>query len=334
MSYTIFMANKVSFLKTLAVLYTAIVYTIFKVCVRLKLTNVVSKVKPAMDKIFIRVFNSNHPKRLFYALRFCGYPEALLPQYLKPISVFECAVDERFVARSAMVSIPEGLSAIYLGDSHVEYFSRVKNTQYADLFSDRISLWLGAKTLLGLYYGQSKDQWLGPVIDYVDGIQGAAVVFFSIGSIDIRASFYELLVRRTVANEEELFLLFRNALTYFFEDIVVNVAHLAKVKDVAVFEIFPCTLEGVEPASSKEIKKIRKNEEYPVFGSVAQRMAWVDQANMILEEVADIYGVKVLSTVSLTDLKKIEAVSADGVHISCPNLIGEINNASRSILEN
>jgi hypothetical protein len=327
------MANKASFLKILAIFYTAIVYTIFKVCVRLQLTNVVSKVKPVMDKTFIRVFNSNHPKRLFYALRVCGYPETWLPQYLKPQSVCDCAVDEGFVARSAMVPIPDGLSAIYLGDSHVEYLSRVKNTQYAELFSGRISLWLGPKTLLGLYYGQSKDQWLGPVINHLDGLQGAAIVFFSIGSIDIRASFYELLVRRTVANEEELFLLFRNALIYFFEDIVANVADLAKVKDVAVFEIFPCTLGGVEPTSSKEIKMIRKSEEYPVFGSVTQRMAWVNAANMILEEVADVYDVHVLPTGSLTDLTKIEAISLDGVHISCPSLIGETNNAARSIIE-
>jgi hypothetical protein len=59
----------------------------------------------------------------------------------------------------------------------------------------------------------------------------------------------------------------------------------------------------------------------------------VNQANMILEEVADVYGVQVLPTGSLTDLTKIEAVSLDGVHISCPSLIGEINNVSRGMIE-
>jgi hypothetical protein len=327
------MVKKSSFPKALAVLYAAFVYLVFKVCVRLQLTKIVDRFKPVMDRIFIRVLNSNHPKRLFYALRFCGFPDTWLPQFLKTSTFFEGAVDESFVVSSLMVPIPEGLSVIYLGDSHVEYYSRIKSTKDADLFDGRVSLWLGAKTLLGLYYGQSKDQWLGPVIDYVNRMQGSAVVFFSIGSIDIRASFYELLIRRTVANEEELFLLFRNALIYFFEDIVLNVAHLAEIKDVAVFELFPCTLEGVEPSTSKEIKIIRKTEEYPVFGSVTKRMSWVHEANVILAEVADSYGVQILPTVTSTELTEIKTVSLDGVHVTCPSLIGEIYNASCRIIE-
>ena len=163
---------------------------------------------------------------------------------------------------------------IYLGDSHVEYFSRNLFFKKKQIFS--IAKWLGPITILGILKMDNLQKLISQIKRY-SSTQN--IVLISIGSIDIRTSVYELFLRKSLKSNQELKKLFEQTLEHLFINIKksINNNH-----GIGFYEIFCDSEKSFSPNTIKKITYYRENFTYPIFGPLKKRKYWCKIVNKII----------------------------------------------------
>ena len=213
---------------------------------------------------------------------------------------------------------------IFIGDSQTEYLSRIINDGKDILSFNSKSLWLGTSLVVGLNSNTTVRKMINKVDFFLNGKNyNDKIAVIALGTIDIRAIFYEFLVTKTVKNESELLTLFTSGMNNFIK----NLRPLLKkrgFKKIGIIEIFNTNKDGQNPKNYSEIKKIKMKNPYPTFGSKSQREIWSKKANKIIKKLAKKNEISFISN-QMHLQKNSKKILNDGIHLSSKNLIQKIN---------
>ncbi len=209
----------------------------------------------------------------------------------------------------------------FIGDSHVEVYSRSNIYNFFYLYPKAI--WLGPCTILGTYFTQKHNEYIKKISFYLDfGFKRRCNhLVFSIGSIDIRTLFYQLLIAKSVENEDELFNKFEEGIKYFIDEIVLKIKNN---KNVSFIKLYNSSILGDLPLNIKEINKIKINNEYPTFGNILKRYEWTKKANNILSKLCNNYKFNFIDIDIGEGEDSIKNYSDDGIHINDIDIINKI----------
>tara|TARA_X000000950_G_scaffold8188_1_gene8992 strand:- start:4077 stop:4952 length:876 start_codon:yes stop_codon:yes gene_type:complete len=170
---------------------------------------------------------------------------------------------------------------IFLGDSHVEFLSRVKFKRHS-IYSNHIrSVWLGPRTVIGLNNIENLS-YLRKKIDLINknNLQDLRLVL-SIGSIDVRCLYYEILLRKLVSSEAQVYKMFKENFRLFLNEIKkVNI----DLKNCYILGLFNSLDKGYEVKNIDELTSIKKKFDFPTFGNIDDRANWTNATNEIIKE--------------------------------------------------
>ena len=210
----------------------------------------------------------------------------------------------------------------FVGDSHVEMYSRSNILNYFHIQPK--ALWLGPCTVLGTFFTQNHTKYLNTINKYfgLENNDKNINLVLSIGSIDVRTLFYQLLVAKTVENEDRIFTEFEKALDYFIKDIVLKVKNIKKIH---IIKIYNSSMVGYEPISINEINKLKEKNEFVTFGSITKRYSWTNKINSILEDKCNQYSFNFINVDIGSDELSLKKYSDDDIHINDMKIINQIS---------
>lgn len=227
-----------------------------------KLTQILSFTKFYTDLIQILMINSNHPRRL-----------EIIEKLNKKQKIYDF---DQINFSSILFNNSYKSLSIFIGDSHSEYYGRnFLNKHYNN--SKYLTFWLGPKMLFSYGTDININLKILKLLKFLNLLKGNKVpikVIFCLGEIDVRSIFYQLLfLDKSFSNEGKLI---KNIGSCFFK----NFSYLFdQTKDLNVkyffLDIHPTTfLKGRSPKSINELRKVRSGDNYPVLGSINERVVW------------------------------------------------------------
>lgn len=280
--------------------YIYILLQFQKIFLKFKLNKVVDLLDNYIQKILFIHFNSNHPNR---------------------IKLVKHLIHSRKFLQNLNL-LRDYNDLIFIGDSHVEMYSR--NNIYNHFFKNSLAIWLGPCTVLGSYMTQSHNSFLIKIKRFLL-LKKISIknIVFSIGSIDVRVFFYQLIISKSVNNTNELLIQFDKGLDYFISEIALKLFD-RKNNKISILKIYNSTLEGEEPKNNSEINKIRSFNPFPTFGSISQRQIWTNKVNDIIKKNCKKYKLNFLELDPSLDLLGIKNFTNDGIHIDNYSIINKI----------
>jgi hypothetical protein len=234
----------------------------------------------------------------------------------------------------------------FAGDSHIEFLSRVSATDNKPLNFRSHGIWLGPKTLTGLYYDGSIDAQVKKIVEYLYVVHTKSwentpsLCAISIGNIDIRCFFHQALVFRLVKNENALLDVFQKAADKFFGSAAKNILANFPSMKFGIVEILYCNnAEGYSGNDRKLIRKLLKKEGFPTLGSIKNRIRWTNQINKILMEICKKNNYLYIETnkflrASISKQVLSPEVSVDGAHLTNLSVLNNIQNNANSKISN
>lgn len=249
-----------------------------------------------ISKIMFSIFDSNHPSRLEFAKKIY--------------------TNKNYKKNENLL--------VYFGDSHVEYYSRYFALKGELIFTK--AYWIGAQTMLGIMLKKNHEMILKNLKKILDIKNDKKYILISLGSIDIRTSFYELKLRKLIRNDKEIYDLFEKSFIFLLDSINQVIKNYNKKIYIGFFEIMNSSEKGLLPNTVLQLNKIKKENLYPVFGSLLQRNAWTVKINKILKEQCYKKDIKYLETNKYIERAINLKNSADKIHITQKKSILKINN--------
>ena len=303
-------------------------------------SNVINQ-NPLISSLLIKIFGSNHPRRTNISITIIKnikrkftlkinqlFSKNYYDNNFEPTSFWKVNLLDKKIKLKEI---------LFVGDSHVEYYSRIYkvNSRNKNLLIK--SLWIGPTTLAGFSTSMVVQKWLKTVLKSLQiskySCKNKAIVF-SLGHIDIRTSIGFLIITKAVSNPEEaiekLSNIFENLLqSNFMQDL------LSSYSRVAWMAIPPSSPEEgmkIENCSKKQAMNLKRNDNFTIFGSSSERAIWTSLLNKKLNLIADKYYFDFLydSSLSKSEDKNYEpkvmklSDSFDGVHLSSHNIILKI----------
>lgn len=246
------------------------------------------------DFVSFYLIRSNHPKRLD------------LIKY-KLINKIPNKQNKLFF----LGDIKSNKKIIFLGDSHVEFFSRVTEIKNYFIPNNIYSLWLGPRTVIGLNYDENIKQ-LRKKIKFINNLNFKDfTLVLSIGSIDVRCLYYEIIFRKLVQSNEQLYSLFEKNLILFLNE-------LRKIKFKKKFYfigLFNSRDKGFEFSDLGELLEYKNKNDFPTFGNFKTRSIWTKKTNILITKILKNYSINLISIKSLTDSLKNDEILDDNVHL-------------------
>lgn len=270
------------------------------------------------------IINSNHPRRVFYYLRY----------YLKRISIttFGDSSDDAFYKRREEQFVNhKGTLILYVGDSHVEYLSRI-NVIGGGRVIDAYAFWLGPITRMG-YVSVNEFEKVKKAIERIIRIRKILnkekvekiVLVWCAGSIDIRCSFYELLLSQSFESTQELFKRYEESTSHLIKKLMIPMLAELKIEKAIMLSSIDSELEGKEPKKMKEIREIRKIDLYPTLGLKTERKKWREETDEITKKLCEINRINFLDVNSFLISENRKFLMPDGIHVGNPQVIARIN---------
>lgn len=278
----------------------------------------------SFQMLLINYFSSNHERRILLNQRF-----ALKKTSLElPRSIDE-RVDYDFLRHKSVVLTKKKVLLVYVGDSLIEYLSRVK-INCSD-YKNALAFWIGPKTRLGLTLDREMNLIQKSIMNFVNkytfnkGYEEVILVW-STGTIDVRCSIFELDLRGLISNESKFLELYENSTSNLIEKLIVPLSKSIKSKKVVILSELDSFQNGHTPKSIKELKEIKLTNLYPSLGSPSYRKNWRKKLNYITEQQARKYNLQYININPYIFTKdKSKSTLFDGVHISDPETIDIIN---------
>jgi len=269
-----------------------LLYFCFKVAVKLDIKRTYFEEK--YDRFSIKHLHSNHFNRLKLHVHSFRKIRTLIPNFLSATEDFELEIMNEFVSSGTSSCNLEDTHFIFIGDSHIEFLSRVRGSRDDIMFAHSHSVWLGPVTLLGVGMNPPKDYVLSALNNTSIGLNCKKIhVVWSLGSIDIRASLYELKVRRVVGSDNDIAELILKSLDIINGTLIKDsrsylVKRYASVKVVNCFVAASNSFfEGDTPKTTKEIRFLRKAQAFPTFGSIETRKRFTEVVNSTIRTWCD-----------------------------------------------
>lgn len=294
----------------------------------------------ALESNFLPIFRSTHSRRVVTALAIAGVPRIVLPGFLGSTTEEYPREADLYRAQSTNTSalLNEHLNC-FVGDSHAEFYSRAYASERRLGLWDPIAFWLGSKTLLGYVSAASRRQLmdrlqreLAPFIRSNKTGRRSIALCWTLGSIDVRSSFREILIRSATEDVSEVTLLFEKTLARFIEDVVLPFENQVAsdcpgvtVRSFFLSAICPTTPE-IKVQTVKDVREARKIDSAPTLGSLANRMSWTQSVNTAIDRICKTYGVQYCDlTKWILNAVAAQPYSADQVHLTFPSVIRTIN---------
>ena len=261
------------------------------------------KISYNFNKIFqshlFKYFKSNHLNRLNYIIELKSSKKKFSKNYNRKFN-----------------------DIIFIGDSHVEMYSRSNNGNFLE--SCPRCIWLGPCTILGTYFSQSQNEYITKIKHFynLSNVDEIKHIIFSIGSIDVRTLFYQLLVSKSVDNEKSIFLEFEKAFSHFKENVIDKVK---SDKKISIMKVYNSSKIGDSPKNIRDINIIKKKDAFATFGSSKKRQQWTNKINNIIRSKCKIYQFNFIDIdLGLGD-DAIKKYSLDGIHINDIKTINKIS---------
>ena len=213
---------------------------------------------------------------------------------------------------------------IFFGDSQVEGLSRIIDSKNTLVPENSKAYWIGPKTLIAITrYNNGLE--IKKIINKIIKIENdKKYLLFSLGGIDIRCIFYELLLRKIVKNEKELFVLFKSSLENFLKEVIIKVKRNRLISGVGILALVNSSIKGNEPTTITKLLTIKENDPYPTFGAINTRLKWTKKANNIIKKSIKKYNVDFIGNDSFLKKEKFNVTLSDGVHLSSNKLINKL----------
>jgi len=280
-----------------------------------------------LTQLQLRAIRSNHPRRLIYLLN----TNALLAPILNYIrvshDVIDAQIDENFKNASCSFNALKNTHCVFIGDSHVEFLGRCRASKNDDTYNHTTSIWLGPKTLLGYRNQPDMHEKAREVKKLIEVPLRSAQkhgkhvrIFWCMGTIDIRFSIYELMLRGAVSSETGAIDLIEEAVEFIIGTHLTEIS--ASYRDIDIgFGYVCCTniLEnGEQPSTIKELNNIKQTAAFPTFGSALQRDRWMTEINLRIQKICRKYDASFLEHPMSHPLNKRLDLSLDGIHLTNP----------------
>lgn len=285
------------------------------------------------------LIRSNHPRRMNYLLN----SNALLAPIVKIIrgssDTIDAQIDEEFKNVSCCINQLKNTHVVFIGDSHVEFLGRCRTSKTDSAYNHTTSIWLGPKTLLG-YCNQPDMHETTKDIRKLLELQlcsaqkhGKRVkIFWCMGTIDIRFSIYELMLRGAVSSETGAIDLIEDAAEFIIGTHLREIAAGYSDRNIS-FGYVCCTniLEnGEQPSTIKELNDVKRTATFPTFGSIMQRDHWMTEINFRIQNICKRHDVTFFRHPMGNALNNRLDLSLDGVHLTDPV---EITRSLEKVLE-
>ena len=210
---------------------------------------------------------------------------------------------------------------VFIGDSHVEFYSRV-NTNI--LLKNPVALHLGAVTLIGI--DSIKDSNLNYIISFLNKIisknkSKKFKIIWSLGTIDIRSSIYELRLRNVISSYDDIYSIFLKSLYLLDSKICIinkslnfnNIKHLLLIPTLA-------HEKNICPNTVKELIYLRKKHDILTFGSLEDHVFFLNIFITVLENNSFNNFNYINSKIDFLD----KSLFFDGIHVTCSNAVNKI----------
>ena len=210
---------------------------------------------------------------------------------------------------------------IFFGDSHVEFLGRVIEKKNIFLPKQTLSLWLGPRTIIGLNNNENLTH-LRKKINFINKLKKKKfTLVLSLGSIDVRCLYYEIIFRKLVNKQEDVYHLFEKNLLLFINELKKINFHDNKCIFIGLFNSKD---KGYEAKNIDDLINFKQNNDFPTLGSFSDRDDWTKKINQIIERVSKQNLIDFIRIDHLTnDLKKDEVLD-DNVHLVSKKLFEQI----------
>jgi hypothetical protein len=274
-----------------------------------------------IQKLSFKFILSNHPRRL-----------ELYTNQIKDISFwFDNKLSNNFkknfyYLRNKKIEFDKNKEIIFVGDSHVEFLSRIISKENSIYPYNRRAFWVGPKTLMGIISKNNIIDLNTNLNFIVNSNNKKKYVIFSFGSIDVRTAIYELKLRKIIQNNYEIIKIFKNTLNIFFENIISNCIKKNSVIGVGFLELINSPSKGKNPKTLNKLLFERKYNNFPTFGDFKERKNWTRIINNVLKKITLNYKVDLIKTESIINkTKKKEIFDEDMIHINSQEIMCKIN---------
>ena len=268
---------------------------------------------------------SNHPMRLIYVLQSTKIIE-IMPAFLRADGE-ESKANELFLNEFGERLQNPQLRPIFIGDSHVEIMSRARYRIGAKRTENAYAIWLGPRTLTGFGGQGLADEvrrLLGSAL--ITHAESTPIIIISLGSIDARASIYEMFLRGTLHDVSDLERLvmrtIQDAHAIVAAAINFNIADETQRSNVlyGVMSVSCSYTVSSAPANAAEVRQARSVEEFPTFGLFEQRAEYCHAVNRTLRRWCIEAGVLFYDAFPDPEPENSH-LFLDGIHLSDPSLL-------------
>lgn len=301
-----------------------------------------SKLQRHSTSFLIKHLRSNHPKRLRYCLWTNGLLRTVSDILLKKESKTDVEIHTVFAAHVIKGSI-EHSHLVAIGDSHVEFITRLFLKDNLPFFSNSSAVWLGPRSAIGLIFESELNHYQSFILEQLRVIASSSVkqnqkmtIVWSMGTIDVRTVFYELKLRKAVTSDEQLFELFERAVNLIASDFLIYFSEILsnEFKGLAINICYsscaPVLGDGAEPKTISDLMELRKTMEFPVLGSFEAREAWRRKANEKIHLVCKKHNIRFHDCHLDHINEESRLLMLDSMHLTSPALI---ENYGRDLLK-
>jgi hypothetical protein len=272
-----------------------------------------------LGKLNLLIINSNHPKRIDFYYNFLSEKKIFMRKDIDILNQNNIPSNQITLSNNNF----DNKKFFFIGDSHVEFYSRLYFNKYSLYRNRSYALWMGAKTVIGFANAENISQ-LKKNLKFYNSISNPGDNFIiSLGSIDVRCIFYELLFRKIFKNEEEIYKRFNENLKFIFESIRSLVSN---DRNLSFLGTLNSSNDGNCPQTINDLDDLKKKDEFVTLGTIKQRSLWTNSINRLIMENCNQFEFKFLNLQNFISQLNINEnkIFFDGIHCYSKNFIQKL----------
>ena len=286
-------------------------------------------------KTTLKLLHSSHPLRLRYFILKLLLETFSFNLLLKKFSKNEQEITQKFLSHKKNISELKNNKLMFLGDSHVEFFSRSKTFLEDEFFSNCFAIWLGPKTTLGIYYETNKKKIFNDILyllkSNIRKDDKNLTIIWSSGTIDVRFFIFELFKRKIINSNKDMKELFEKGFDCIILDFLIplklslNKSFPNVIVNIALSFCSNTLEKGENPQTKKEIDFFKKNMDFPTFGSIYERQKWVEKINHIIAKKCKANNIFCYEHMLNNKISISSKFTYDNIHLTDPEQIDKAN---------